>query len=368
MFFNYWILWKAVAKAYFSGVLIKTSPPEKTKGIRFLFALDSFTLKSAGPLKDTKILVIGAGGQLGSELTHALWERYGHTKVIATDIKDPGGDLSSGNFEILDVLERDRLFDFIRKNNIAQVYHLAAVLSAKGEADPRFAWHLNMDGLIHVLDAAVEYRLEKIYWPSSIAVFGPGTPRDHTPQNTIMDPTTIYGISKLAGERWCDWYFRKHRLDIRSLRYPGLIGYKARPGGGTTDYAVEIFFKALTEKKYTSFLKADTYLPMMYMDDAIKATLDLMDAPAASIRVRSSYNISSMSFCPAEIADEIRQRIPDFIISYEPDFRQAIADTWPKSIDDANARKDWGWKPEFDLKKMTSDILRNLSRMLATQP
>lgn len=316
-------------------------------------------------MKDRKILVIGAGGQLGSELTHALWDRYGPARVIATDVKDPGGELSRGNFGILDVMERDRLLDFIRKNNIVEVYHLAAVLSAKGEANPKFAWHLNMEGLIHVLDAAVECRVEKVYWPSSIAVFGPGTPRDHTPQRTIMDPTTIYGISKLAGERWCEWYFRKYGLDIRSLRYPGLIGYKARPGGGTTDYAVEIFFKALTEKKYASFLKPDTYLPMMYMDDAIKATLDLMDAPAASIRIRSSYNISSMSFCPAEIAEEIKQLIPDFTISYAPDFRQAIADTWPRSIDDAHARNDWGWMPDFDLKKMTADIIRSLAKVLA---
>lgn len=318
-------------------------------------------------MKDKRILVIGAGGQLGSELTYALWDRYGRRNVIATDIKDPGGELSGGNFETLDVLERDRLFAFVRKNNIVQIYHLAAVLSAKGEANPKFAWHLNMEGLMNVLDAAVEYRLEKIYWPSSIAVFGPGTPRDSTPQNTITDPTTIYGISKLAGERWCDWYFRKHGLDVRSLRYPGLIGYKARPGGGTTDYAVEIFFKALKEKKYVSFLKPDTFLPMMYMADAIKATLDLMDAPARNISVRSAYNISSMSFCPAEIAQVIRQQIPEFTISYQPDFRQAIADTWPRSIDDSYARRDWGWTPDYDLIKMAADILKNLPGLLEGQ-
>ena len=311
-------------------------------------------------MKNHKILVIGAGGQLGSELTQGLWHRYGKANVIATDIKDPGGILSSGNFEILDVLNHKLLFDFIKKNDISQIFHLAAVLSATGEKNPKFAWHLNMDGLIHVLDAAVEFKIEKVYWPSSIAVFGPNTPKDNTPQHTIMDPTTIYGISKLAGEQWCDWYYRKHNVDVRSLRYPGLIGYKTKPGGGTTDYAVDIFFKAIAENKYTCFLKPHTYLPMMYMDDAVKATLDLMEAPAGNIGIRSSYNISAMSFCPAEIAEEIQKQIPGFFISYQPDFRQAIADSWPKSIDDSRARKDWGWQHEFDLKRMTREILKNL--------
>ena len=315
-------------------------------------------------MKNDKILVIGAGGQLGSELTQALWDRHGKGSVIATDIKAPGGILSQGNFEILDVLKPKQLFDFIAKNKINQIYHLAAVLSATGEKNPKFAWQLNMDGLIHVLDAAVEFKIQKVYWPSSIAVFGPNTPKESTPQNTIMDPTTIYGISKLAGERWCDWYFRNRGVDVRSLRYPGLIGYKSRPGGGTTDYAVDIFFKALEGKDYTCFLKADTYLPMMYMDDAIKATLDLMEAPASKIKVRSSYNISAMSFCPAEIAAEIKKQIPGFSVSYQPDFRQAIADSWPKSIDDSAARKDWGWQPHFDLKKMTADILVHLPALL----
>ena len=319
-------------------------------------------------MKNPKILIIGAGGQLGSELTQALWQRFGKNDVIATDIKDPGGILSQANFEILDVLDRKRLFDFIQKNGITQIYHLAAVLSATGEKSPGFAWHLNMDGLIHVLEAAAAFKIEKIYWPSSIAVFGPNTPKDHTPQNTIMDPSTIYGISKLAGERWCEWYFRKHGVDVRSLRYPGLIGYKTKPGGGTTDYAVDIFFKALAEKKYVCFLKPDTYLPMMYMDDAVKATLDLMEAPAEDIRIRSGYNISAMSFCPAEIAEEIKKQIPEFSISYQPDFRQVIADSWPRSMDDSCARKDWGWQHEFDLKKMTGEILRNLVAALETPP
>lgn len=311
-------------------------------------------------MENQKILVIGAGGQLGSELTAALCNRHGKENVIATDIKDPGTTISCGKFEILDVLDQKKLSDVIRRNGITQIYHLAAVLSATGEKNPRFAWQLNMNGLIHVLDAAVEFEIQKVYWPSSIAVFGPNTPRKLTPQDTIMDPTTIYGISKQAGERWCDWYFRRHGVDVRSVRYPGLIGYKAKAGGGTTDYAVEIFYKAVQERRYTCFLKPDTYLPMMYMDDAIKATIDLMDAPAEKIRVRSSYNIAAMSFCPSEIAAAIAKYIPDFSISYEPDFRQGIADTWPQSIDDSKARNDWGWTPKFGLEEMVSHILAKL--------
>lgn len=311
-------------------------------------------------IKKQKILIIGAGGQLGSELTQALWALYGKENVIATDIKEPTGLLSSGNFEILDVLKQKNLFQFIGQHNFTQVYHLAAILSATGEKNPKFAWHLNMDGLVHVLDAAVQYKIRKVYWPSSIAVFGPTTPRDQTPQDTIMDPTTIYGISKLAGERWCAWYHSKFGLDVRSLRYPGLIGYKSKPGGGTTDYAVDIFFKALTEKKYECFLKEDTFLPMMYMNDAVKATLDLMAAESDKIKIRSSYNIGAISFCPAEITEEIQKHIPEFKITYNPDFRQAIADSWPRSIDDKKARDDWGWKPSFGLSEMTSEILTNL--------
>ena len=318
-------------------------------------------------MKQQKILIIGAGGQLGSELTQGLWNLYGKENVIATDIKDPQGILSQGNFEILDVLKQKNLFEFVQKYKITQIYHLAAVLSATGEKNPKFAWHLNMDGLVHVLDAAVEYKLDKVYWPSSIAAFGPTTPKLNTPQDTIMDPTTIYGISKQAGERWCEWYHRKMGVDVRSLRYPGLIGYKTKPGGGTTDYAVDIYFKALTDKKFECFLKADTYLPMMYMDDAVKATLDLMESPAEKIRIRSSYNISSMSFSPAEIAGEIKRHIPEFSITYNPDFRQAIADSWPKSIDDAAARKDWGWKHQFGLKEMTDEILKKLPELLALE-
>lgn len=315
-------------------------------------------------MKKQKILIIGASGQLGSELTQGLWDLYGMENVIATDIKDPEGILAKGNFEILDVLKQKNFFEFIQKNNITQVYHLAALLSATGEKNPKFAWQLNMDGLLHVLDAAMEFNIEKVYWPSSIAVFGPNTPMDMTPQNTTMDPTTVYGISKQAGERWCDWYFRNKGVDVRSLRYPGLIGYKSKPGGGTTDYAVDIFFKALQEKKYECFLKADTYLPMMYMDDAVKATLDLMEAPKEKINVRSSYNVSAMSFSPQEIAAEIKKHIPDFKITYNPDFRQAIADSWPNSIDDSRARADWGWENKFGLKEMTEDILTNLPALV----
>lgn len=311
-------------------------------------------------MKKERILVIGAGGQLGSELIQGLWKFYGKENVIATDIKEPQGILREGNFEILDVLKPKKLSALLQKNKFTHIYHLAAVLSASGEKNPKIAWRLNMESLIHVLDAAVSRKIEKVYWPSSIAVFGPTTPKTDTPQDTIMDPVTVYGISKQAGERWCEWYHRNHGLDVRSLRYPGLIGYKSKPGGGTTDYAVEIFLKALKEKKYESFLKADTYLPMMYMDDAVKATIDLMEAAPEKIKVRSAYNISGMSFCPAEIADEIRKHIPEFEITYRPDFRQGIADSWPNSIDDSRARNEWGWKPEFDLEKMTKDILKNL--------
>jgi nucleoside-diphosphate-sugar epimerase len=312
-------------------------------------------------MKKEKILVIGAGGQLGTELIQGFWKVYGKDRIIATDIKEPQGVLAQGNFELLDVMKPKQLQVLLQKNKFTQLYHLAAVLSATGEKNPKSAWRLNMESLIHVLDEAVVSKIEKVYWPSSIAVFGPSTPKDHTPQDTIMDPVTIYGISKQAGERWCEWYWRRYGLDVRSLRYPGLIGYKAQPGGGTTDYAVEIFLAALKEKKYECFLKRDTYLPMMYMEDAVKATIDLMETPAERISVRSAYNISAMSFCPAEIAHEITKHIPDFQITYHPDFRQEIADTWPNSIDDSRARGDWGWKPQFDLQKMTTDILRNLS-------
>ncbi len=313
-------------------------------------------------MKKTKILLIGAGGQLGSELTQGLWKIHGQENVVASDVKDAKGILKEGPYEKFDVMLRDKLFELIRKHEITQIYHLAALLSATGEKDPRWAWKLNMESLLFVLEAAHELKLHKVYWPSSIAAFGPTTPKQNTPQDTIMDPTTVYGITKLAGERWCEYYFRRYGVDVRSLRYPGLIGYKTPPGGGTTDYAVDIYFKALKEKKYESFLAADTYLPMMYMDDAVKATLDLMEAPAEKVKIRSSYNIGAMSFCPAQIASTIKKHIHDFTITYKPDFRQGIADSWPKSIDDSTARQDWGWSHGFGLEKMTEDILTNLEK------
>lgn len=308
-----------------------------------------------------KILLIGAGGQLGSELAVALRALYGTDQVIATDIREWKDAREQGPFELLDVMQADQLNAIIRKYGVTQIYHLAAVLSATGEKDPRRAWDLNMDGLIHVLEAAREHALDKVYWPSSIAAFGPETPKTNTPQQTVMDPSTVYGMSKLAGELWCSYYFRRYGVDVRSLRYPGLIGWKTPPGGGTTDYAVDIFFKAVREGKFTCFLAADTYLPMMYMDDAIKATIDLMEAPAGQVRVRTSYNIGAMSFCPAQLAATIRKYIPGFTISYEPDFRQTIADSWPRSIDDREARRDWGWQHRFGIEEMTAEILRNLA-------
>jgi nucleoside-diphosphate-sugar epimerase len=312
-------------------------------------------------MQKEKILVIGAAGQFGTELIQGLWKYYGKEHVVGSDIKEPSGILAQGNFEILDVMKPKNLENLLHAGEFTQVFHLAAVLSATGEKNPKSAWRLNMESLIHVLDAALASKIQKVYWPSSIAVFGPSTPKKNTPQYTIMDPITIYGISKLAGERWCEWYWRNHGLDVRSLRYPGLIGYKTQPGGGTTDYAVEIFLRAVKEKKYECFLKPDTYLPMMYMDDAVKSTIDLMEAPSEKIKVRSSYNVTAMSFCPEEIAGEIRKHIPDFEITYKPDFRQDIADSWPDSIDDSRAQKDWGWRPQFDLRGMSKDILENLT-------
>ena len=308
------------------------------------------------------VLVIGACGQLGLELTAALRQRYTPHAVIAADVRPPKDPelLADGPFELLDVLDRTRLDKLLRQYRPRQVYHLAALLSATAERNPRFGWELNMDGLLGVLDAAVAHGIAQVYWPSSIAVFGPDTPREHTPQVTIMNPNTVYGISKLAGEQWCEWYHRKHGLDVRSLRYPGLIGYKSLPGGGTTDYAVDIYHKAVAGQPYECFLNEGTYLPMMYMPDALKATLDIMHAPAASISIRTSYNLGAMSFSPAEVAASIQREIPDFAITYAPDARQAIADSWPASIDDSAARRDWGWQPEYDLGRMTADMLAHL--------
>ena len=309
---------------------------------------------------DETVLVTGAGGQIGSELVLSLRKIYKH--VIASDLKDPVEELKdSGDFIRLDVLYKNGLMDCVKRFNVKQVYHLAAILSATGEKNPEMAWRINMKGLRNVLDVCVEAGVKKLFFPSTIAVFGPTTPKINTPQYTVTEPNTIYGISKLAGERWCDWYFQKKGLDVRSIRYPGLISYKTKAGGGTTDYAVDIFFEAVARKKYECFLKEDTILPMMYMPDAIRGTIALMEAPGEKISVRSGYNFSGISFSPKQVATEIRKIIPEFEISYAPDFRQAIADSWPQSVDDSIARVDWGWKPEFNLTKMTRNMIENIS-------
>jgi nucleoside-diphosphate-sugar epimerase len=311
-------------------------------------------------MKQTRILIIGAGGQLGAELAQGLWAVYGTDHVIAADIKNVNGVLQQGPFEIFDVLDRNKLTEILVKHRITQIYHLAAVLSATGEQDPQRAWKINMDSLILVLEAARALKIEKVYWPSSIAVFGKDTPKVDTPQSTIMSPSTVYGISKLAGELWCSYYFNRFGVDIRSLRYPGLIGYKTQPGGGTTDYAVEIFHKALQAKKYECYLSEHTTLPMMYMSDAVRATIELMEAPSENIRIRTGYNIGAISVSPDLLAKSIRKHIPEFEISYKPDFREAIAQNWPESIDDSAARKDWGWQHAFNVESMTADMLENL--------
>jgi nucleoside-diphosphate-sugar epimerase len=308
-----------------------------------------------------KILVIGASGQIGVELTLALRKIYGAANVIASDLREENPLLhGTGPYVSLDVMNKEMLHVQVIRQNVTQIYLLAAILSATGEKNPNLAWHLNMQGLLNVLDIAKEEKLHKVYWPSSIAVFGPTSPKTDCPQQTIIEPITVYGISKYAGEFWCNYFFHKYQVDVRSLRYPGLISYKSAPGGGTTDYAVEIFHEALSDGHYNCFLKPDTYLPMMYMPDAIRATIELMEAPAEKIKTRTSYNISSMSFSPSEIAAEIKKHIPQFSMSYTPDYRQQIADSWPGSIDDTVARNDWGWKHEYDLAKMTTDMLENL--------
>lgn len=307
------------------------------------------------------ILIIGACGQIGTELTYALREAYGSEQVIASDIRE-GNDhlMDSGPFELLDATDYDALEEVVAYYEIDEVYLMAAMLSATAEKFPMRAWNLNMNSLFNVLNLAKEKKIEKIFWPSSIAVFGPNTPKKNTPQNTIMEPSTVYGISKQSGERWCNYYHKKFGVDVRSLRYPGLISWKTMPGGGTTDYAVEIYHKALADKKYICFLKEDTELPMMFMEDAIRATLELMGNASENIKVRSSYNLAAMSFSPMLIVESIRKEIPDFEVSYEPDFRQTIADSWPNSIDDTPARNDWGWRAEFDLEKTTLEMLKNL--------
>jgi nucleoside-diphosphate-sugar epimerase len=305
--------------------------------------------------------VIGAGGQLGTELTQSLANTYGSEAVIATDFQERArSKFDYCRFKTLDVLDKEAVGKLLQEEQITQVYHLAAILSANGEKDPMRAWDMNIRGLLHVLELARESLIEKIFWPSSIAVFGPNTPKKNTPQDAIKNPTTVYGISKLAGEHWCEYYFNTYGVDVRSIRFPGLIGYKSLAGGGTTDYAVEIYQKAIQGERYTCFLHEDTYLPMMYMDDAVQAILDLMASPASKIGIRTSYNLSGMSFSPVEIAESIQSHFPDFQVQYAPDFRQQIADSWPSSIDDSCARNEWGWKAKYDLPKMTTEILAKL--------
>ena len=310
-----------------------------------------------------KILVIGASGQIGVELTLALRKMYGENNVVASDLREENPLLrGTGPYVALDVMNKEMLHVQVIRQGITQIYLLAAILSATGEKNPALAWHLNMQGLLNVLDIAKEEKLTKVYWPSSIAVFGPTSPKQNCPQQTIIEPITVYGISKYAGEFWCNYYHHKFDVDVRSIRYPGLISYKSAPGGGTTDYAVEIFHEALEEKHYNCFLEKDTYLPMMYMPVAIRATIELMEAPKEKISIRTSYNVAAISFSPEEIAAEIKKHIPEFTIDYKPDYRQGIAESWPQSIDDSVARRDWGWKPEFDLSAMTEDMLDNLSQ------
>jgi nucleoside-diphosphate-sugar epimerase len=305
------------------------------------------------------VLVIGAGGQIGIELTAALRAEFGKQQVIAADVK-PLSD-ADGPQIVLDVLDSNAVSNAISEYEVDEVYLLAALLSATAEKNPEFAWKLNMESLLTLLELARHKKISKLYWPSSIAVFGPGTPRHNTPQHTVMDPSTVYGISKLAGERWCEYYHHKFGVDVRSLRYPGLIGHKSAPGGGTTDYAVHIFHDAVQKQNYSCFLSADTELPMMMMEDAIRATLMIMKAPAEKIQIRSSYNLAGLSFTPAMLANEIKKHIPEFAISYSPDFRQQIADSWPASISDDDARMQWGWAPKYDLSQMVTTMLKAIS-------
>ena len=308
-----------------------------------------------------RILILGACGQIGTELTTRLRSVYSPHKVIASDIREGDETLTNeGPFEILDATDYSALEDIVIRYEITEVYLMAAMLSATAERFPMKGWELNMNSLFNVLNLAKDKKIAKVFWPSSIAVFGHNTPKENTPQHTIMEPSTVYGISKQTGERWCEYYHNRYGVDVRSIRYPGLISYTTLPGGGTTDYAIDIFHKAIKHKRYISFLNAETTLPMMYMDDAIRATIDIMEAPSGKIKIRSSYNLSAVSFSPEELATSIRKRIPEFEIKYQPDFRQAIADSWPQSIDDSEARSDWGWSHQFDLEQMTAIMLDNL--------
>lgn len=311
----------------------------------------------------SSILVIGSSGQIGTELVEELRKIYGTNNVIASDIKEPQTN-NDGPFETLNILDKVQLLEIVKKHNVKEVYLLAALLSATAEKNPEFAWELNMNSLFHVLNLAKDKIIDKVYWPSSIAVFGSTTPRENTPQYTVMEPSTVYGISKQAGERWCEYYHNKYDVDVRSIRYPGLIGYKSLPGGGTTDYAVDIFHQAIKTNSYECFLSENTALPMMYMSDAIKATIQIMQAPKENIKIWSSYNLAGVSFTPKEISLEIKKHYPEFKISYKPDFRQQIADSWPQSIDDSRAKEDWNWQANYSLENMTEDMLNNLEQLL----
>ena len=309
----------------------------------------------------SKVLIIGAGGQIGSELTYKLREIHGNTNVVASDISFSNTNLvNSGLFEILDAKDFNAVKSCIDKYDIDTVYLMAAMLSATGEKHPMMAWDLNMNSLFHILNLAKDGTIKKVFWPSSIAVFGPTTPPIQTPQHTTTEPTTVYGITKQVGERWCEYYHKQYGVDVRSIRYPGIISWKTMPGGGTTDYAVEIYHKAIIDKSYECFLSEETELPMMYMEDAINATVNIMQAPSENIKIRSAYNLAAISFTPKQIADSIKTYIPDFEIKYNPDFRQKIAESWPKSIDDSSARTDWNWKHNYDLKTMTFEMLKQL--------
>ena len=313
----------------------------------------------------SKILIIGASGQIGSDLTVELRKRYGSQNVIATDIKDATPEImQEGPFEILDVMDKNKVAEIIDKYAINEIYHLAAILSGNAEKNPKKAWDINMNSLFNVLDISREKKIQKVFWPSSMGAFGLTTPAQNTPQLTIMEPSTVYGISKLAGERWCEYYYNKYGLDVRSLRYPGLISWKTEAGGGTTDYAVEIFYAAIENGKYECFLSEDIALPMMYMDDAVNATIQLMEADSENVKIRSSYNLGGISFSPKEIAQEIRKYIPQLEVTYKPDFRQEIAESWPRSISDKAAQDDWGWKHEYDLGKMTKVMIENIQHKL----
>lgn len=313
-----------------------------------------------------KALIIGACGQIGIELTMALRQKLGASSVVASDVKEVAPEsIADGPYEHLSVLDIDHLRDVLIKHQITEVYNMAALLSATSEKNPAFAWELNMNGLLHTLNLAKEGLFQRLFWPSSIAVFGPTTPRVQTPQDTIMDPNSVYGISKLAGERWCEYYAQKHQVDVRSIRYPGLIGFRSAPGGGTTDYAVDIFYKAIETGSYECFLGPQTMLPMMMMEDAIRATIDITEAPADRIKIKSSYNLAGCSFTPAELAERIREHIPNFHIQYAPDFRQALADSWPDSIDDSRARQDWGWNHHYDTERLVAKMIEEIRKKIA---